>query len=338
MQLTRVAASREHMINGVAVAPSGRIFASLPRWLDRPTPGVAEVLPDGSLRPFPGCGWNESASSRPVAERLVAVHSIHADPYNHLWIVDDAAPQQTRDESACPKLVDIDLETNGINRVFILDIDAAPAGAVLGHVRADRHNAYVTDSAYGAIVVIERSTGRARRILSQHPKTQADPSIMPIVDGQPFQKGDGSPIIVNANLIEITDEWLYFTCLFGPALKRIKLAKVLDPQRSDPDLGNAIEDVAPIPPCAGLMRAPDGRLYMSAFTKNAILAVRDGGVRPVITDPRISFPNEGSFGPDGWLYFPASQAHRLPLFHADRQSRVQLPWEVFKIDLSRSST
>jgi Major royal jelly protein len=194
------------MINGAAVAPSGRIFASLPHWLDRPTPGVAEVLPDGSLRPFPGYGWNEHTAQTRQADCFVVVHSIYADPYNRLWVVDDAAPQQTRDESARPKLVVIDLESNKVERVFLLDIEVALRGTVLGHVRADRHHAYVTDSAYGAIIVVDRATGQARRILSGHPKTQADRSILPMIDGQPFQKADGSSIVINANLVEILNE------------------------------------------------------------------------------------------------------------------------------------
>jgi hypothetical protein len=40
----------------------------------------------------------------------------------------------------------------------------------------------------------------------------------------------------------------------------------------------------------------------------------------VIRDPRISGPNEGSIGPDGYCYFPNSQAPRL-----------NRPYEVFKI-------
>ncbi len=334
MQLVRVAASHDAMINGVAVAPNGRIFASFPHWTDGQAPGVAELLADGSFRPFPGRGWNDRPSNRSSSEYFVAVHSIFIDASNHLWVVDDAAPHQTRNEAARPKIVEIDLLTDSVVRVFQLNIEAAPVGAVLGHVRADRHHAYVTNSEYGAIVVLDRATGRSRRILSRHPKTQADPSISPIIDGVPFQKANGDPIIVNANLIEIADDWLYFTCLFGPVLRRIKLSAVLDVSLTDTDLGNCIEDVARIPACAGLMGAPDGRMYLSAFTENAIFGLQRDGVRPVISHSRISFPNEGSVGPDGWLYFPASQVHRLPMFHADRKSRVQLPWEILKIDLS----
>lgn len=55
--LSEVARSHEYLRNGVAVTPDGRLFASLPAWL-APSPGVAEVLRDGRLQPFPGNAWN----------------------------------------------------------------------------------------------------------------------------------------------------------------------------------------------------------------------------------------------------------------------------------------
>ena len=43
-QLIRVAASENAILNGVAVAPSGRVFSSFPRWMHAPTPSLAEAL------------------------------------------------------------------------------------------------------------------------------------------------------------------------------------------------------------------------------------------------------------------------------------------------------
>jgi hypothetical protein len=48
----------------------------------------------------------------------------------------------------------------------------------------------------------------------------------------------------------------------------------------------------------------------------------DRRFQTLIRDDRISGPNEGSIGPDGFYYFPNSQA---PL--------VNRPYEVFKIKL-----
>jgi hypothetical protein len=42
MELVRVAASPEFMLNGVAVSPRGRVFASFPRWTSLAAPSVME--------------------------------------------------------------------------------------------------------------------------------------------------------------------------------------------------------------------------------------------------------------------------------------------------------
>jgi len=79
----------------------------------------------------------------------------------------------------------------------------------------------------------------------------------------------------------------------------------------------------PIPPVTGITADATGTLYFSALTEDGVLALGpDGKLRTVIRDERISGPNEGSIGPDGYYYFPNSQA-----------PRVNRPYEVFKIKL-----
>lgn len=60
----------------------------------------------------------------------------------------------------------------------------------------------------------------------------------------------------------------------------------------------------------------------------------DRKLQTLVSDPRISFPNEPAVGPDGYLYFPSSQIHRLPLFGAGA-SRVLPPFRVFKFMLPK---
>jgi hypothetical protein len=72
--------------------------------------------------------------------------------------------------------------------------------------------------------------------------------------------------------------------------------------------------------------SPGGRLFgnfprWTALTEDGVLTLaRDGKLRTLIRDDRISGPNEGSLGPDGYYYFPNSQA-----------PRVKRPYEVFKV-------
>jgi hypothetical protein len=335
--LVRVAASERAILNGVAVSPQGRVFSSFPRWMDAPTPSLAEAMPDGSFKTFPGNHWNAWREGLSPAEHFVNVHSIYADAANCLWAVDDAAPHHQPHLKGGPKLVKFDLATNKLLRVYPMDESVAPHGAVLGHMRVLGRHAFITESHYGAIIVLDQGTGATRRLLSRDPKTRADPSIVPVIDGKEFRRANGKVQVVNVNLLELSNDgrWLYFTCLFGPMLRRIETRYLLDPTRDDAALSPLIEDVARIPPCAGFTIDTKGRLYFSSFTQNAMLVMgEDHALRTFIADPRISFPNEPDIGPDNCLYFPASQIHRLPGFQADGESQVKAPWEVLKVGIA----
>ena len=337
--LIRVAASPEAMINGVAVSPGGRVFSSFPRWTETPTPGVAEAMPDGTFKPFPGGAWNEWRPGASTQDRFVAVHSVHADRDNNLWVIDDSAPHHQTLESARPKIVKIDLKRNAIARVYALDAEAAPPGAILGHMRVDGRHAFVTESHHGAIIVLDLETGAARRRLGNAAETRADPSIVPVIDGKEMRRWDGSVQRINVNLLELSPDrkTLYFMALFGPMVRRIETRALVDSALDDAAIVPQIREFARVPPCAGIAADSRGTLYFSSFTENAIAAIgADGERRLLAQDPRISFPNEGCVGPDGYFYFPASQVHRIAMFQPDRVSRVTLPWEALKFKLPAS--
>ncbi len=339
MTLVRVAASPTFIINGAAVSPEGRIFVCCPRWNETPSPNVAEVLRDGTFRAYPNEGWTGWNAGKSTHDRFVSAHSIHCDADNQLWVVDDAVVRQLPELHVRPKLVRIDLATDTVAEVVTFDEAVAPVGAHLGHVRAEAGYLYVTDAKDGALIVHNRTTATARRLLAGHPAVQVDPSILPFIDGKPFRQKNGGPIEVAIDLLEISGDHLYFTCLFGPSLWRVPIPALQDETLTADELGAEVEHVADIPPCAGLMGDADGTLYLSAFTKNAILRLRTGReLDTLVEDPRISFPNEGTVGPDGFLYFPASQIHRIPSNQPDGISKLQPPFEVLKIDVRNEPT
>lgn len=337
-RLVRVAISERAILNGVAVSPAGRIFSSFPRWMDAPTPSLAEAMPDGSFKTFPGNEWNEWRPGLDPATHFVNVHSICTDAANFLWVVDDAAPHHQPRLPGGAKVVKIDLRDNQVVRAYPMDESVAPPGAVLGHMRVLGRHAFITESGHGAIIILDQETGATRRVLSTDPKTRADRSIVPVIDGKEFRRADGRVQVVNVNLLELSNDgrWLYFTCLFGPVLRRIETKYLLDASMSDAALSPHIEDIVRIPPCAGFTIDPAGKLYFSSFTQNAMLVMGDDRqLKTLITDPRISFPNEPDIGPDGYLYFPASQIHRLAGFQVDGKSAVKPPWEVLKVKIAR---
>jgi Major royal jelly protein len=335
-QLVRVAVSPEFMPNGVAVSPSGRVFASFPRWTSLEAPSVMETTPDGGFRVFPGNQWNDWRPGASSHDRIVSSHAVFADASNHLWIVDDAGPRVAPAVPGAAKLVQIDLRSDRVTRVYPLGADILPPGTMIGHMRVDDRFAYVTEAHHGSILVVDLGTGRARKVLEGASCTRADPSIVPAIEGREMRRATGEVPQLHVDLLELSEDgrWLYFMPLFGPVLRRIETRFMRDETLSDEALESRVEDVVRVPPLAGITVDRAGNLYFCSFTENAILKMgRDRKIETLIADPRISFPNEPSIGPGGFLYFPSSQANRLPAFNGG-VSRVRVPFEVFKIKIS----
>jgi len=325
MELITVASSGNVMITNAAVSPTGRLFGNFPRWTDVPTPSVGEATPDGGFKPFPGGAWNEWRPGLSAHDRFICTHGLHADRGNNLWAIDDATPRHAAMVEGGAKLVQFDLATDRVSRVYALGQDLAPPGSRLSHMRVDARFLYVTDSGFGAIVVIDRETGRGHRVLEGEPCSRADPSIRPIVHGQPMVRPDGQVPVIHLSHLELSPDgrWMYFTPLFGPTLRRVETRYLQDPRLSNREIAARVEDVVKIPPVTGITADAAGNLYFSALTEDGVLKLGpDRKLQTVIRDDRISGPNEGSIGPDGCYYFPNSQA-----------TRVNRPYEVFKFAL-----
>lgn len=323
MELITVASSGNVMMTNAAVSPGGRLFGNFPRWTDVPTPSVGEATPDGRFKPFPGGDWNEWRPGLPPGDRFVCTHGLYADRENNLWAIDDASPHHGEMVEGGAKLVQIDLATNGVRRVYRLDKDLAPPGTVLSHMRVDARSLYVTDAGLGAIVVIDRESGRGHRVLEGVPCSRADRTIVPLIHGKPLMHPDGRVPVINLSHLELSPDgaWMYFTPLFGPTLWRVPTKYLHDRSLRSEEVAAHAEAVVRIPPVTGITADAAGNLYLSALTEDGVLKLGpDGHLQTLIRDERISGPNEGSIGPDGFYYFPNSQA-----------TRVNRPYEVFKI-------
>jgi sugar lactone lactonase YvrE len=334
--LIRVAASQDAMLNGVAVSPEGRVFSSFPRWAPGATPSLAEVMPDGTFRPFPGDDWNHWEPGLPHENRIVSTHAVHCDRWNRLWVIDDATPRTSPAIPGAAKIIQFDLETHRATRVYRFDEAFLEKGSVLGHMRVDGHHAYISESHhYPSLIVLDLASGKARKRLPGHALMMTDPDIVPVIQGREFRTRDGVVPRVHVDLLELSPDgrWLYFAALLGPMLRRVETRLLADEQLSDEELVRHIEDVRPVKPLAGLAADAAGNLYICSITEDAILRLStDGRLEKLISDPRISFPNEGAVGPDGFFYFPGSQIHRTARF-GDGRSVVERPFEVLKIRL-----
>src|SRR5207248_9382033 len=84
------------------------------------------------------------------------------------------------------KLGEADLATNRVVQEFPCGEEVAPAKSYLTGVRIDAASgkAFITDSAKGAISVVDLVSGNSRRLLDDHKSTKPESGVKLVVDGK----------------------------------------------------------------------------------------------------------------------------------------------------------
>lgn len=317
-----VVAEFEHQVTGVTVSPSGRIFVNFPRWTEDAPVSVAELLPDGLLRPYPDERWNAWRNAKKdemdAASHWVCVQSVVVDRQGNLWVLDPAAPAQDRVVPGGPKLVRIN-PSDQVVQTIAFDEAVAPQGSYLNDVRfsPDGSHAYITDSgARGALVVVDLASGKARRVLDGHPSTQPEKDVQIQVDGEVLRRSDGRGVEFSADGIALSGDgaWLYWQAIKGRTLYRIATSALRDADLAPEQLGRRVERVGDNGPADGLWIDTNDRMYISAVEDNAV-KVREGDqVTVLVQDPGLRWPDTFSEGPDGTIYVTASHIPDMQWF------------------------
>ena len=333
--LTLVAAF-DHQVTGVTVTDGGRTFVNFPRWTEDTAVSVAEVLDDGSLRPYPNDAWNawRNANDASPGDHWVCVQAVVADG-DSVWVLDPAAPATAHLVPDGPKLVEIALEGDRVVRTIAFGEDVAPEGSYLNDVRfsPDGATAYITDSGWrGALVVVDLASGTARRVLDGHPSTQPEDDVTVEIDGERLSRPDGRGAVFAADSIALSNngETLYWKALTGKTLYRIATSALRDESLGADALSEAVETVGKTEVTDGLWIHSSGRFFLTAVEKYAVIE-RDGDAETVaVQDERLRWPDTLSEGPDGAMYVTASHIQDSPWFNPGADASV--PSALFRFD------
>lgn len=334
--LTRVAGF-DQQVTGVAVAPDGRIFVNFPRW-ERDVPvSVAEVHRDGSLTPYPDAGWNAYSNLHPLStgDHFVCVQSVTVGPHGRLWVLDPAAPGNEFIKPGGPKLVEIDLSTNRVVRVYPFDTTIAPQGSYMNDVRfsPDGATAYLTDSGQrGALIVLDLASGHARRVLDGDPRTQPQPGVVPHVDGHELRRPDNRipAFAADGIAIDASGKTLYWQDLIGTRLYSVPTAVLDDASKSPAEVASSVQTVAETQVADGLWMNRAGQLFVTDPAQNAVkMRAPSGAYTIVATDPRLRWPDSMAEGADGAIYVTASHIQDMAQFHKTGSTQKG-PWELFR--------
>lgn len=304
-------ANSQRQWTGIAVSQEGRIFVNYPRWGSKTPISVGELQSDGNVVPFPDKNWNGWNQGMSPRDRFVCVQSVYIDDQNFLWILDPANPHFAGVVQNGPKLLKVDLSSNKVIKVYTFDEKVVKPNSYLNDVRIDtlRQFAYITDSGDGAIVVLDLKTSRARRLLDDHPSTNAEDVVLTIEGKQWLRDGKGPQVHADGIALSPNREYLYYQALTGKSLYRIRTRVLREADISQEMVYKNVQVLGKTGAADGLAFDPHGNLYISSLENNAILRLNPGlKVEYLVQHESISWPDSFSVR-NGYLYFTTAQIH-----------------------------
>ena len=327
-QLTVVAALDEAPGN-ITLTPDKRIIFSLHQFFE-PDWRVAEWTKQG-IKPFPN---RDIVSADGGDVTLHSVLGIQSDSKGIVWMLDNGMR-----DSATPKLVAWDTRQDRLHKVIILPEPVTPADAFVNDLAIDEtHDSiYISDPAGGdnaALIVVDISSGDARRVLQGHPSVvPEDLDLIIAGEAVEIRQADGATVRprVGANPIALDtgNEWLYYGPMHGTSLYRIRVGDLLDTDIEAGALAGKVERYGRKPISDGISIDNDGNVYITDLANNAIGVIdHSREYRIYIMDKRLSWPDALSFGPDNRLYTVSNQLHKSALLHSGEET-AKPPYYIF---------
>jgi sugar lactone lactonase YvrE len=260
--------------------------------------------------------------------KFVCVQSVYVDANNFLWVLDAASPQMRGVVPGGAKLLKFDVATRQVVQRINFDETIAYPTSYLNDVRVDTQAnvAYITDSNQGAIIVVNLTSGRARRLLSNHPSTKSENLII-TVEGRVWRNRSGKLPSLDSDGIALSPnrDYLYFHALTARPLYRIATQYLRDEALPESQLAQRVELVANTNPPDGMAFDPAGNLYLTDIENNAVTRITAGGqFQLVAQDAQLKWPDSFSVTSDGAVYVTTSQLH-IP-----RAQRTE-PYRIFKL-------
>lgn len=324
-----------------SLAPAGLTASLDGNWVlgvnqnEKPRLRAVQISKSGEVKPFP----NEKMSTGDPAvdTPLDAVESLQTDKEGVIWMLDNG-----RRSEVPPKIVAWSPDKQRVKQVFNLSPPAVVLGSYVSDIIVDPLAPYIymSDPANGsnaALIVLDRGTGIARRVLQGHPSVVPDVKV-PLrtgSNGLETRRLDGTATLPHCGVrplaLDRKGAWLYYTPVQSHTVYRVPVELLRNPGTPADKLAAAVVSYAEKPACASLVLDSKGNLYIGDIEGRAI-GVIEAGAKPyrvLASDPRLLWPDDLCFGIDGNLYF-FSRTQPAPAINHDK-SAMMVEHSMFRL-------
>lgn len=324
--------SNDLVFNGITRSADGRLFSPFQRQSKDKGIELGEWR-DGKAVPYPDAAWNAWKTGDDPAKAFVAVNAIRIGPDGDLWVVDKGAPGMgAAPLPGGPKLVQIDLATNAVRRVFPLQA-ATTEMSFIDDFRFNGGHIYLTDAGQPGLIVLDRETGGLRRVLDGHWSTIAQRPLTG--QGRVLRDDKDKLLFIHADQLEVSPDGktFYYQACTGP-LYSIETRYLDDASVSDDERAKHVKLHAATVATGGTAIDAGGTIYASDTDGLRILKIApDGTVSTLVQDPRLVWVDAMWIDEQGGLWIPAAQMNRTPAMSGGAASTVKFPTTIYRMQI-----
>ncbi|WP_457107507.1 SMP-30/gluconolactonase/LRE family protein [Methylobacterium sp. P5_C11] len=330
--LTPMVQSDSLVFNGITRSRDGRLFSPFQRQTRNRGIELGEWR-DGKAVPFPDAAWNAWTEGDDPARAFVAVNAIRIGPDGDLWVVDKGAPGMgAAPLPGGPKLVQIDLATNVVRKVYPLQ-SATTEKSFIDDFRFNGRHAYLTDAGQPGLIVLDLETGGLRRVLDGHWSTIAQRPLTG--QGRVLRDDKDKLLFIHADQLEVSPDGktFYYQACTGP-LYSIETQYLDDPTVPDAVRAAHVRLHAATVATGGTAIDAAGTIYASDTDGLRILKIApDGTMSTLVQDPRLVWVDAMWIDEQGGLWIPAAQMNRTPAMNGGEASAVKFPTTIYRMQI-----